>query len=154
MIKVKVVKLRDGAIVPKYMSAGAAGCDVIACLEKPLMVAAGARAAVPTGLAFEISVGFEIQVRPRSGFAFKKGLTVINAPGTIDSDYRGEVMILVVNLGHDPVTIQPGDRIAQLVVQKVEQIEWIETEALETTERGAGGFGSTGFTHPAPTTAS
>ncbi len=144
-MRVKVVKLKPEAKVPGYMSAGAAGCDVTACLEAPLTLQPMQRYAVPTGLAFEIAVGYEVQVRPRSGFAFKKGLTVVNAPGTIDSDYRGEVMVLVVNLGQEPVTIVPGDRIAQLVVQKVEQVEWVEASTLEASERGAGGFGSTGF---------
>jgi dUTP pyrophosphatase len=128
------------------MSAGASGCDITACLDSPLFIAPGKRIAVPTGLKFEIPQGFEVQVRPRSGFAYKRGLTVINAPGTIDSDYRGEVMVLVINLGEEPVTIEPGDRIAQLVLQRVERIEWVESDELSVSERAAGGFGSTGFT--------
>lgn len=142
---VKITKLRPSANIPKYMSAGAAGCDITACLERPMHLEPGQRAAVPTGLAFEIPVGYEVQVRPRSGFAIKKGLTLINPPGTIDSDYRGEVQVLMVNLGEAPVVIEPGDRIAQLVLQRVEQITWQEVGTLEKTARDAGGFGSTGF---------
>ena len=145
MVEVRVTRLKRDAIVPKYMSPGASGCDITACVSEPMEIAPGSRASVPTGLAFEIPQGFEIQVRPRSGFAFKKGLTVINAPGTIDSDYRGEVMVLVVNLGQEPVTVAPGDRIAQLVLQQVEQIAFREVTELSKTEREAGGFGSTGF---------
>jgi dUTP pyrophosphatase len=147
-MQVRVRKLKGGARVPEYMSSGASGCDVTACLEEPMVVPPGGRAAVPTGLAFELSPGYEIQVRPRSGFAFKKGLTVVNAPGTIDSDFRGEVMVLVVNLGQEPVSIAPGDRIAQLVLQRVERIDWAEVDALADSARGEGGFGSTGFSHP------
>jgi dUTP pyrophosphatase len=145
MPQVKVIRTNANAKFPEYMSSGASGCDVTACLEKPIEIRAGKREAVPTGLSFEIPEGFEIQVRPRSGLAFKKGLTVINAPGTIDSDYRGEVMILMVNLGEDSITLMPGDRIAQLVLQKVERITWVEATSLEVTERNSGGFGSTGI---------
>lgn len=148
MIKVKVSRLNKQALIPSYMSAGAAGCDVHACLEHSLMIKPGERYAVPTGLSVEIPEGYEIQVRPRSGLAFKKGLTVINAPGTVDSDYRGEIKVLVVNLGSENVEIVPQDRIAQLVLQKVDQIQWQETESLNSTERGTGGFGSTGVTAP------
>jgi dUTP pyrophosphatase len=144
-VSVKVVAIHSGAVIPRYMSGGASGCDVCACLENPLIIAPSGRYAVATGLKFEIPLGYEIQVRPRSGLSFKQGLTVVNAPGTIDSDYRGEVKILVVNLGTEPVTIQPGDRIAQLVLQKVEQIEWVQSESLNETARAEGGFGSTGI---------
>lgn len=144
MIPVRVNKVRPEAILPKYMSTGAAGCDITACLETPMTIEAGKRAAIPTGLAFEIPAGFEIQVRPRSGMAFKQGLTVVNAPGTIDSDFRGEVMVLVVNLADQAVIVNPGDRIAQLVLQEVQQIDWQEVESLSVTQRGEGGFGSTG----------
>jgi dUTP pyrophosphatase len=147
MTEVRVTKVREGARVPSYMSTGAAGCDVSACLEAPMAIAPGKRAAVPTGLAVEIPLGYEIQVRPRSGLSFKRGLTVVNAPGTIDSDYRGEVMVLVINLGEETVEVQPGDRIAQLVLQQVEQITWREVNELAETARGAGGFGSTGVSH-------
>lgn len=145
MTKVLVVRLKPQAKMPQYMSKGASGCDVTACLDKTLDVAPGKRVAVPTGLSFEIPEGYEVQVRPRSGLSFKRGLTVINAPGTIDSDYRGEVMILLVNLGDETVGIEPGDRIAQLVLQKVESIVWEEAATLSVTQRAEGGFGSTGI---------
>jgi dUTP pyrophosphatase len=148
MIPIKVRKLHPQAQVPRYMSEGAAGCDVTACIDAPRVLAPSARDAIPTGLAVEIPLGFEIQVRPRSGLAFKQGLTVVNAPGTIDSDYRGEVKVLVINLGQESVTVSPGDRIAQLVLQKVDQMAFIETEELAETARGAGGFGSTGVHIP------
>jgi dUTP pyrophosphatase len=142
--RVKFQKLRPGALVPKYMSAGAAGLDLASAADEAITVAAGARVAVPTGLAFEIPQGFEGQVRPRSGLARKVGLTVVNAPGTIDSDYRGEVQVLLINLGDAPHVIQPGDRIAQLVIAPVTIAELEETTQLSDTTRGAGGFGHTG----------
>lgn len=148
MIQIKVRKLDPKAQVPRYMSAGAAGCDVMACLETPRVIAPSGRDAIPTGLSVEIPFGYEIQVRPRSGLAFKQGLTVVNAPGTIDSDYRGEVKVLVINLGLEPVTVAPGDRIAQLVLQKVDQMTFVESETLNETARGVGGFGSTGVQVP------
>lgn len=147
MINVKVFSCREGASLPQYMSAGAAGCDVRACLEGPLALAPGERVAVPTGLKMEIPPGYEVQVRPRSGLAFKKGLTVVNAPGTIDSDYRGEVKVLLVNLSQEDVTLEPGDRIAQFVLGRVEWMEFTSVEQeedLSGSARGAGGFGSTG----------
>jgi len=147
MITVKVAKLDPMAELPKYMSTGASGCDAVACLKESLVVAPGKRVAVPTGLVVEIPKGYEIQVRPRSGLAFRQGLTVVNAPGTIDSDFRGEVKILLVNLGTDPVTVNPGDRIAQLIIQQVHMIDWQEVsglDGLQDSTRGEGGFGSTG----------
>ena len=145
MPTVKVVKARPQAELPRYMSTGAAGADVTACLSEPMVIATKTRAAIPTGLIFEIPQDYEIQVRPRSGMAFKRGLTVVNAPGTIDSDFRGEVMILVINLGEEAVEIASGDRVAQLVLQRVERIEWHEATELGSTERASGGFGSTGM---------
>jgi len=145
MISVEVKKMNVHAEIPQYMTLGSAGCDIKACLSEPLEIKPLERKAVPTGLAFGIPEGFEIQVRPRSGLSIKQGLTVINAPGTIDSDYRGEVMILVVNLGNETVKLQHGDRVAQLVLQKVNQIGWQEVTQLSDTARGAGGFGSTGL---------
>lgn len=144
MIQVEILKLNPAAEIPQYMTLGSAGCDVKACLPQSLKIEPGARVAVSTGLAFGIPQGFEIQVRPRSGLAIKKGLTVINAPGTIDSDYRGEVMVLLINLGRETVELQSGERIAQLVLQPVSQIDWKSTDKLSSTERGSGGFGSTG----------
>jgi dUTP pyrophosphatase len=146
MTEVRVQRVRTQAQVPVYMTKGAAGCDVTACLEESLEIGPGKRVAVPTGLAFAIPEGYEIQVRPRSGLSFKRGLTVVNAPGTIDSDYRGEVMVLMINLGEDSVRVEPGDRIAQLVLQRVEQISWLPADSLDETARASGGFGSTGVT--------
>lgn len=142
--RVRFQRLRPGALVPKYMSAGAAGLDLASAADASITVAAGARVAVPTGLAFEIPRGYEGQVRPRSGLARKVGLTVVNAPGTIDSDYRGEVQVLLVNLGDAPHVIQPGDRIAQLVIAPVTIAELEEASELSDTARGSGGFGHTG----------
>jgi len=136
--------LRPTALAPRYMSAGAAGLDLASAADEAITVAAGGRVAVPTGLAFEIPAGFEGQVRPRSGLARKVGITILNAPGTIDSDYRGEVQVLLVNLGDAPHVIQPGDRIAQLVIAPVSMAELEEATELAETPRGAGGFGHTG----------
>ena len=137
-------RLRPTALAPRYMSAGAAGLDLASAADEAITVAAGGRVAVPTGLAFEIPAGFEGQVRPRSGLARKVGITILNAPGTIDSDYRGEVQVLLVNLGDAPHVIQPGDRIAQLVIAPVSMAELEEATELAETPRGAGGFGHTG----------
>ena len=134
----------EGASLPSYESSGAAGADVRACLKEPLCIPSGSWAAVPTGLFFEIPSGFEIQVRPRSGLAAKHGISLLNAPGTIDSDYRGEVKILLINHGKTDFTIQNGDRIAQLVVASIVQAKFCAAESLSETVRGSGGFGSTG----------
>lgn len=142
--RVQLRRLRPGATVPRYQTAGAAGLDLHACLEeKPMVIDAGAIVAVPTGLAMAIPHGFEGQVRPRSGLA-RKGITVANAPGTIDSDYRGECMVLLVNLGRESFTISHGDRVAQLVIAPVVQAELEVVDELSETARGSGGFGSTG----------
>lgn len=133
-----------GLELPCYASSGAAGADVRAAVEADLELAPGERTAVPTGLAFEIPTGWEIQVRPRSGLAIKHGLTVVNAPGTIDSDYRGELRVLLVNLGRETVVIRRGDRVAQLVAAPAPQAVFSEVDAVDDTDRGAGGFGSTG----------
>lgn len=126
------------------MTALAAGMDLSAALDDVVVLAPGARAAIPTGLAMAIPPGYEGQVRPRSGLARDRGVTVLNAPGTIDADYRGEVQVLLVNLGQEPARIEPGQRIAQLVLAKVEQLEVREVGELPSSERGSGGFGSTG----------
>jgi dUTP pyrophosphatase len=126
------------------MSEGAAGMDLASAADGPLEMKPGDRIGVPTGLALEIPVGFEGQVRPRSGLALRAGVTILNAPGTIDSDYRGEVTVLLVNLGREPFTIDPGDRIAQLVIAPVTRCELEETDELSSTTRGSGGFGHTG----------
>jgi dUTP pyrophosphatase len=130
--------------LPAYETLSSAGMDVRAALNETVTLHPLERKLIPTGLFLEIPHGYEVQVRPRSGLAYKNGVTVLNAPGTIDADYRGEVGVLLVNLSNEPFTIASGDRIAQLVVAKVEQIEWKPTSQLSETERGEGGFGSTG----------
>ncbi|MEP0313050.1 MAG: dUTP diphosphatase [Hyphomonas sp.] len=136
----------EGLDLPAYETIGSAGMDVRAAVsqEDPILLQAGERAMIPTGLSVAIPQGYEIQVRPRSGLAAKHGLTCLNTPGTIDSDYRGEIKVILVNLGQDAFTIQRGERIAQLVLAPVTQLAWEEVDALDETDRGAGGFGSTG----------
>lgn len=143
-IAVTILPHGHGLPLPAYATDGAAGMDVVAAIPEPLILAPGSRAAVPTGLAMAIPPGFEVQVRPRSGLAAKHGLTVANAPGTIDADYRGEVKVLLINLGPDPVTIEPAMRIAQLVPAAVTRARLTVVDSLDDTTRGAGGFGSTG----------
>ena len=130
--------------LPSYATDGAAGADLCAAVDGELVIAPGERVAVPTGLVLEIPVHYEGQVRPRSGLAIRRGLTVVNAPGTIDSDYRGEVMVLLVNLGAEPVAIGRGDRIAQLVIAPVTRAGFAEVDDVSLSDRGDGGFGSTG----------
>jgi dUTP pyrophosphatase len=142
--RVRFQKLRPGALVPRYMSAGAAGMDLASAAAEPIEIPPGGRVAVPTGLAFEIPHGFEGQVRPRSGLARKFGITLPNAPGTIDSDYRGEVQVLLANLGAEAYVVKPGERIAQLVIAPVVTAELEEADSLEDSVRGDGGFGHTG----------
>jgi len=145
-LTVKIKKLENfKGEIPKYQSTGASGVDVRAQLSAPMTLKPGERAMIPTGLSFEVPMGFEIQARPRSGFAAKQGVTVLNTPGTIDADYRGEVKIIVINLGQDSVLIQDQERVAQLVVAPVIQAHFEVTEELSFTERGVGGFGSTGL---------
>ncbi|MBA3818071.1 MAG: dUTP diphosphatase [Deltaproteobacteria bacterium] len=142
--RVQIKKLRADAIVPRYMSEQAAGLDLCAAIDAPLTLAPGQRAAVDTGLAFALPPGFEGQLRPRSGLAREHGITLVNSPGTLDSDYRGALMVLVINHGSAPVTISPQQRIAQIVIAPVVQAELVEVSELAETARGAGGFGSTG----------
>ncbi|MBN8183486.1 MULTISPECIES: dUTP diphosphatase [Stappiaceae] len=130
--------------LPAYQSILAAGLDLLAAVDGTITLAPGARALVPTGLAMALPAGFEAQVRPRSGLAAKHGVTVLNTPGTIDADYRGEVKVILINLGDDPFEISRGDRIAQMVIAPVLQADIVEVEVLSETERGSGGFGSTG----------
>ena len=130
--------------LPSYQTAAAAGMDLLADLSAPLRLGPGERALVPTGLAVEIPAGFEGQVRPRSGLALRHGLTLLNSPGTIDADYRGEIGVLLVNLGQEPVLIQRGERIAQLIVAPVSRASWVEVRELGETGRASGGFGHTG----------
>ena len=141
-VQLKRLPHGEGLPLPAYATTGAAGMDVVSAED--VVIAPGARHAVATGLAVAIPAGYEIQVRPRSGLALKHGITVPNTPGTIDSDYRGELKVILINLSHEPFTIARGDRVAQLVLAPVVQAAWDEVADLNTTERGAGGFGSTG----------
>jgi dUTP pyrophosphatase len=141
------IRRLDGAKdleLPRYETTGSAGCDLRAAVEAEIVLAPGARALVPTGLAIALPDGHEAQVRPRSGLAVKNGVTVLNAPGTIDADYRGEIKVPLINLGAEPFVIRRGDRIAQLVVAPFVQVAWDEVDSLDATTRGTGGFGSTG----------
>ena len=142
-MKVKVINKSKHAL-PAYETKASAGLDIRANVEKPIVLKPLERVLVKTGLFFEIPEGYEAQVRPRSGLALKKGLTVLNSPGTIDADYRGEVGVILINLSQEDFTIEDGERIAQVVFAQVEQAAWINVETLTETERGEGGFGSTG----------
>lgn len=142
-MKVKVINKAASAL-PAYATEFAAGMDVRADITDPVVLKPLGRAIIPTGLFLEIPAGYEVQVRPRSGLAAKKGVTVLNAPGTIDADYRGEVCVILVNLSAEDFTVEPGERVAQLVLAKHEVIEWDEVDSLEESARGEGGFGSTG----------
>ena len=141
---VKIVRENDKIELPKYETSGAAGMDVRANITEPIVLGSLERTLVPTGLKIAIPEGYEVQVRPRSGLALKHGITLLNTPGTIDSDYRGELKMIIANMSKDSYTINPWERIGQLVLNKVEQIEWEVVETLDETERGAGGFGHTG----------
>ena len=143
-IKVKIVN-RSGHDLPAYETFSSAGMDVRACLESPITLAPLQRALIPTGLRIQLEHGYECQVRPLSGLALKKGITVLNSPGTIDADYRGEIGIILVNLSDQPFTINDGERIAQLVVTQYTRMEWETVSQLDSTERGDGGFGHTGL---------
>lgn len=140
----KVKRLSEAAELPRYMSDAAAGLDLVAAPEAPVRLEPGARALIPTGVAIELPPGHEGQVRPRSGLAVKRGVTVLNAPGTIDEDYRGEVKVALVNLGQEPFVIERGMRVAQLIVAPVSRVVVEEVQQLGATDRGAGGFGHTG----------
>jgi len=142
-MKVKIVNSSKHAL-PSYETYASAGMDLRADLDDPVVLKSLERALIPTGLFIELPVGYEAQIRPRSGLAIKKGITILNAPGTIDADYRGEIKIILANISIEDFIINDGERIAQMVIAKHEQAEWIEMEELKETERGAGGFGSTG----------
>ena len=142
-MKVKIVN-KSGYDVPFYATELSAGMDLKAAIEKPIELDSLCRAMVPTGLYIALPEGYEAQIRPRSGLAAKHGVTVCNSPGTVDADYRGEIKVILVNLSKEKFVINPGERIAQMVIAKYEKIEWDEVEVLDETERGAGGFGSTG----------
>ena len=143
MMHVSVVN-RSPYPLPAYATVGSAGLDLRAHLEEPKVLQPGERVLVPTGLSLALPEGFEAQVRPRSGLALKHGITVLNSPGTVDADYRGDVGVILINLGGEPFVIEPGDRIAQLVLAAYAQVQWTPVEVLPETDRGAGGFGHTG----------
>lgn len=142
-MKVKIVN-HSPFDLPAYATALSAGMDLRANLEQPLVLGTLERALVPTGLHIELPAGYEAQIRPRSGLAAKHGISIVNTPGTIDADYRGEIKVVLVNLSKEPFTVNPGERIAQMVVARHEQVEWEAVETLEESLRGSGGFGSTG----------
>lgn len=142
-LQIKIVNQSPHPL-PGYATAGSSGMDIRANITEPMAVRPLERVLVPTGLFLEIPQGYEAQIRPRSGLAIKQGITCLNTPGTIDADYRGEIKVILINLSPDEQVIQPGDRIAQMVIQAVEQIEWTPVEALAETSRSSGGFGSTG----------
>jgi dUTP pyrophosphatase len=142
-LKIKIIN-KSKHQLPTYATNAAAGMDLHANLDLPVLLKSLERTLVPTGLFIELPVGFEAQIRPRSGLAFKNGITVLNSPGTIDADYRGEIKVILVNLSNQDFTINDGERVAQMVIAKHEQAEWHEVEQLIETERGAGGFGHTG----------
>ena len=146
-LAVAIRRLPHGADLPlpDYATAGSAGLDLVAAIDGEITLAPGERRLVPTGIAIALPAGYEAQVRPRSGLALKHGITVLNSPGTIDADYRGEVQVLLINHGQAPFVIKRGDRIAQMVVAPVTQIAWTIVEQLDQTERGSGGYGSTGI---------
>ena len=142
-MKVKIVN-RSPYPAPQYATEMSAGMDLKADIREPIVLKPLERSMIPTGLFIALPKGFEAQVRPRSGLAAKHGITVLNTPGTIDADYRGEIKVILVNLSGEPFTVNPGERIAQMVVARYEQVQWVEVAELDDTERGDGGFGSTG----------
>jgi dUTP pyrophosphatase len=148
-VKIKIKRLNEDLGLPSYATAGSSGMDLCASIDREIILQPLERILVKTGIAVEISEGYEIQIRPRSGLALKHGITVLNSPGTIDSDYRGEIGVILVNLGRDNFKIEPGMRIAQAVLAKVEKADIEVIADLEETERGQGGFGSTGLSSKA-----
>lgn len=143
IVKVKIINRSNNAL-PSYSTEDSAGMDLRAWLKEPMVLEPMQRALVPTGISIELPHGYECQLRPRSGLALKKGITLLNTPGTIDADYRGEIGVIVVNLSNEPQTIENGERICQMVVARHETVEWEAVTDLDETERGAGGFGHTG----------
>lgn len=145
MLSIEVkINNQSGNLLPEYATEGSSGMDIRANLEAPKTLQPFERALIPTGIFIELPLGYELQIRPRSGLAIKQGITCLNTPGTIDSDYRGEIKIILINLSQEEQIIHPGDRIAQMILQKVERIAWNETDELQVTIRNAGGFGHTG----------
>jgi len=143
-IQIKRVRTREDEVsLPSYMTEGSAGMDLAADLDEDLILGPLARALIPTGVAVALPLGFEAQIRPRSGLALREGVTLVNSPGTIDSDYRGEIQLIAINLGREPVVIRRGQRVAQMIVQRVCRVKWQEVEELPTSERQGGGFGHT-----------
>ncbi|UTC63568.1 dUTP diphosphatase [Treponema sp. OMZ 787] len=138
-------KLKEGAVLPEYKTSGSAGADLRAFIEAPIILKPMQRCLIPTGLSVELPKGIELQVRPRSGLALKHGVTVLNTPGTVDSDYRGELAVLLINLGTEDFKIENGDRIAQAVIAQAIQADFVQKDELSNTERGTGGYGSTGI---------
>ena len=143
-MRLSIVKLRDDAILPVYQTAGAAGADLHACLDEAVVLRPLERKVIPTGLAMSIPEGFEVQIRARSGMSIKHGITMVNGIGTIDADYRGELGILLINVSQEDFVIEPGMRVAQMVLARYEKVEWDQVNELDTTERGTGGYGSSG----------
>jgi dUTP pyrophosphatase len=144
MTKIQIKKLSTTVSIPKYETPGSSGMDIAAHIENNIIISPGENALVPTGFSISIPIGYEVQIRPRSGLAFKKNITVLNTPGTIDADYRGEIKVILINLGKEKFIIENGERIAQMVVCPVVQADLEEVKELPNTERGSGGFGSTG----------
>ena len=143
-MKIRIKTIREVSGLPGYETLGSAGMDLKASIEETLILAPGERSLIPTGIAIALPLGYEAQVRPRSGLAVKYGIGMVNSIGTIDSDYRGEIKVPLINHGSEPFAIQPGDRIAQMIVARYERVEWEQVEELDETERGQGGFGHTG----------
>ncbi len=144
-MKIKLKKVRKDAKIPKYMTQKSAGLDIYACISSNITLKPGQRILIPTGIAISLPDGYEAQIRPRSGLALNYGIIPLNTPGTIDADYRGEIKIILANLGENEFTIKNGDRIAQMVINKIEKVEFVEVEELDNSLRGDGGFGSTGI---------
>ncbi|MEL6257194.1 MAG: dUTP diphosphatase [Bacteroidota bacterium] len=143
MLQVKIINTSSNPL-PKYATPASAGVDLYANNDEPITLDSLERTLIPTGLFMELPIGYEAQVRPRSGLAIKHGISLVNTPGTIDADYRGEIKVILVNLSREPFTIEKGERIAQMVIAKHEQVDWVEVQELSETARGAGGFGHTG----------
>ena len=143
-MKIKIKKLQSNAKIPVYMTEYAAGMDIYSCLSKPVLLQPMQRALIPTGIAIELPKGFEAQIRPRSGLAIKHGITLLNSPGTIDSDYRGEIKVILINLSDKDFLVKSNERIAQMIISRVEHLPVKEVLELSITERNRGGFGSTG----------
>lgn len=143
-IPIQMLPHAQGLPLPSYATEGSAGMDLRAALDQALVIQPGQRLLIPTGIAIAVPAGYEAQIRPRSGLAIKHGITMLNSPGTIDSDYRGEIKVIAINHGQEPFSIERGERVAQLIIAPVARAEWVQAESLEVTQRGAGGFGHTG----------